>query len=170
VQMDRQLFRCKAVDVRPGQLTARGPKQEAVVRQVPGDQRAVARARGMGKSVKLSRRRKTSRVVLGQRSPESRQAFNLRKPAFAASIPAAAHRRAIEASRQRFTFRVTRRIVPCTWQRWIGVWRPNVARTAFESAFAPSRMNRRGTLGSSPRSIRLSSKAWAAAAFSVAPT
>jgi hypothetical protein len=53
--------------------TARGPKQESVVRQVPGDQRTVARARGMGKSVKLSRRRKTSRVVLGQRSPESRQ-------------------------------------------------------------------------------------------------
>jgi hypothetical protein len=38
--------------------TARGPKQESVVRQVPGDQRTVARARGIGKSVKLSRRQR----------------------------------------------------------------------------------------------------------------
>ena len=46
----------------------------------------------------------------------------------------------------------------------------DVARTAFEGAFAPSRMKRRGVFGSSPRSRRLSSKAWGAAAFSVAPS
>ena len=43
----------------------------------------------------------------------------------------------------------------CTWQRWIGVVRPNVAMTALDSAFAPSR-----TVGSSPRATRLSSRAY----------
>src|SRR3954471_19376053 len=39
-------------------------------------------------------------------------AFNRRKPFLASIMPAAVQRRAIEASRQRFTFRVTWRIVP----------------------------------------------------------
>src|SRR5271169_3630138 len=57
-----------------------------------------------------------------------------------------------------------------TWQRWIGVWRPKVLRIALVSALAPSMMNSRQTLGSRPRSIRLSSSACATAAFSVAPS
>src|SRR5512134_694521 len=58
----------------------------------------------------------------------------------------------------------------CTWQRWIGVWRPKVLRIALDSALAPSMMNRRQTLGSRPRPTRLSSRAWATAAFSLAPS
>ncbi len=54
-------------------MSARGPKQESAVRQVPEDQWTVARARGTGKSGKLSRRLKTSRLVLGQGSAESRE-------------------------------------------------------------------------------------------------
>src|SRR5208282_5726533 len=57
-----------------------------------------------------------------------------------------------------------------TWQRWIGVWRPKVLRIALESALAPSMTNSRLTFGSRPRSIRLSSKACATTAFSVAPS
>jgi hypothetical protein len=50
-------------------MTGIGTKQEFTVRQVPEDQRTVARARDRDKSGKLSRRLKTSRVVLGQRLP-----------------------------------------------------------------------------------------------------
>src|SRR6516162_5734787 len=57
-----------------------------------------------------------------------------------------------------------------TWQRWIGVHRPKVLRIALVSALAPSMMNSRQTLGSRPRSIRLSSSACATVAFSVAPS
>src|SRR5271157_5558161 len=57
-----------------------------------------------------------------------------------------------------------------TWQRWIGVWRPKVLRIALESALAPSMTNSRLTFGSRPRSIRLSSRACATTAFSVAPS
>src|ERR1700704_2953942 len=42
------------------------------------------------------------------------------------------------------------------WQRWIGVWRPKLRRIALASAFEPSMMNKRGTAGSRPRSIRSS--------------
>src|SRR5216683_383504 len=41
---------------------------------------------------------------------------------------------------------------------------------ALESAFEPSMMNRRGTAGSSPRSIKLSISAWTTAECSVAPS
>src|SRR5215472_3874796 len=58
----------------------------------------------------------------------------------------------------------------CTWQRWIGVWRPKVWRIALLSALAPSMMNNRQTFGSKPRSTRLSSSACATAAFSAAPS
>lgn len=45
------------------------------------------------------------------------------------------------------------------WQRWIAATEPKVRRIAFGSAFAPSAMNSLGTVGSSPREIRLSSRA-----------
>ena len=56
------------------------------------------------------------------------------------------------------------------WQRWIAAVKPQVRRTAFDNAFAPSTMNNLGTAGSSPREIKLSSSAWTVAAFSVAPS
>src|SRR5215470_9769304 len=40
------------------------------------------------------------------------------------------------------------------WQRWIGVWLPKLCRIALASAFEPSMINKRGTAGSRPRSIR----------------
>lgn len=55
------------------QESADGPKLESALRQVPEDQRTIARARGRGKSGKLSRRLKISRLVLGQGSAESRE-------------------------------------------------------------------------------------------------
>ena len=39
------------------------------------------------------------------------EAFSFRKPLFASIMPAAAQRRVVEAPRQRFTLRVTRRIM-----------------------------------------------------------
>ena len=61
------------------------------------------------------------------------------------------------------TWRNARRTETCTagidammfralwiWQRWIGGWRPKL----WRSAFAPSMINKRGTAGSRPRSIR----------------
>ncbi len=45
------------------------------------------------------------------------------------------------------------------WQRWIAAAEPKVRRIAFDNAFAPSAMNSLGTVGSSPREIRLSSRA-----------
>src|SRR4051812_12755892 len=45
------------------------------------------------------------------------------------------------------------------WQRWIAAAEPKVRRIAFDNAFAPSAMNSLGTVGSSPRETRLSSRA-----------
>src|SRR6266436_3346556 len=45
------------------------------------------------------------------------------------------------------------------WQRWIAAAEPKVRRIAFDNAFAPSTMNSLGTVGSSPRETRLSSRA-----------
>ncbi len=44
------------------------------------------------------------------------------------------------------------------WQRWIAAAEPKVRRIAFDNAFAPSAMNSLGTVGSSPRETRLSSR------------
>ena len=46
---------------------------------------------------------------------------------------------------------------------------PKVFRIALLSAFAPSTMNSRGSVGSSPLARRLSIKAWTTTVFSVAP-
>src|SRR5713101_6238734 len=56
------------------------------------------------------------------------------------------------------------------WQHWIGVWHPKLRRIALASAFEPSMMNRRGTAGSRPRSIRSSINACTTALCSVAPS
>ena len=57
-----------------------------------------------------------------------------------------------------------------TWQRWMAGATPKVLRIALLSAFAPSTMNSRGSVGSSPLARRLSSKAWTTTVFSVAPS
>ena len=57
-----------------------------------------------------------------------------------------------------------------TWQRWMAAATPKVLRIALLSAFAPSTMNSRGSVGSSPLARRLSSKAWTTTVFSVAPS
>src|SRR5665648_357058 len=56
------------------------------------------------------------------------------------------------------------------WQRWIGAWRPKLRRIALASAFEPSMINKRGTAGSRPRSIRSSINACTTALCSVAPS
>ena len=55
-----------------------------------------------------------------------------------------------------------------TWQRWMAAATPKVFRIALLSAFAPSTMNSRGSVGSSPLARRLSIKAWTTTVFSVA--
>ena len=57
-----------------------------------------------------------------------------------------------------------------TWQRWMAAATPKVFRIALLSAFAPSTMNSRGSVGSSPLARRLSIKAWTTTVFSVAPS
>jgi hypothetical protein len=56
------------------------------------------------------------------------------------------------------------------WQRWMAAATPKVLRIARLSAFAPSTMNNRGSVGASPPPTRLSSKAWTTTVFSVAPS
>ncbi len=50
-----------------------GPKQESTVRQIPADQRTVARTKGKDKPGKLSRGLMKSRLVLGHSSAERRK-------------------------------------------------------------------------------------------------
>ena len=52
-----------------------------------------------------------------------------------------------------------------TWQRWMAAATPKVFRIALLSAFAPSTMNSRGSVGSSPLARRLSIKAWTTTVF-----
>ena len=56
-----------------GAMSATGPKQETTVRPVLEDQRTVARARGTGRADGLTEQIKAARVVLGQRSTQSRE-------------------------------------------------------------------------------------------------
>ena len=56
------------------------------------------------------------------------------------------------------------------WHRWIGVWAPMVRWMTLLNASAPSMMNSRHTVGSSPRSIRLSINSCTTLASSVAPS
>ncbi len=59
---------------------------------------------------------------------------------------------------------------PCESDRRVDRRMPKVARITLVSAFAPSTMNNRQTLGSRPRSTRLSMSACTTAAFLVAPS
>lgn len=71
-------------------------------------------------------------------------AFNCRKPLLASIMPAAAHRKAIPASRQRLTLRVTRRMVPIMF-----------------SATLVEASDRRSSVGTFNRTtVRISSKPW----------